>query len=51
MPQIFQAAMLALDLAQKLIAAAKASGLTPEQIQELKDKRDSLNSEWGDLAP
>jgi hypothetical protein len=50
-PNIFAIAMEALGLAQKLIAAAKTAGLTPEQIDELKARRDALNEEWGDLAP
>ena len=47
----FQMAMAALELAQNLMISAKASGLTDEELQALRDRRDALNEEWSDLAP
>jgi DNA-binding GntR family transcriptional regulator len=46
---LFQIAIMAIDLVEKLVAAAKASGLSDEELAQLRAKRDALNQRLAEL--
>lgn len=51
MPNPFYLAIMALELAQKLVDAAKVSNLSPEQQKQLREKAELLGKQWDDLLP